>query len=360
MNKNIEAARELLIKPGDTILETVKHLKLSQVELAARMDISAPKVNDIIYGKEPITIKTAIKLEMVLGISRQFWLNSEMNYREELSRIEQEEFLEQCLDWLKEQPHKELRQHNYLKSDKIDAVMADQCLKFYGVANPAAWEEVYLDNHFKTNYRKSNAHTTLLASIAAWLRIGEIEMKKLDLPSFNKPLFKKTLEKIKKIVQDQPSDFAKKLSALCAKAGVAIVYTPCLPKAPVSGATRWLGDNPLIQLSDRYKTNDHFWFTFYHEAGHVILHGKKETFIEQFEGFKSIPEKENEANDFACDHLLPQAAINELPDEIEPNDIAELALKYKTHPAIVVGRLQHLNILDYSKGNHFKERIKLF
>ena len=63
MNKNLEAARELLIKPGDTILETIQYLKLSQVELAARMDISAPKVNDIIFGKEPITIKTAIKLE---------------------------------------------------------------------------------------------------------------------------------------------------------------------------------------------------------------------------------------------------------------------------------------------------------
>ena len=360
MNKNLEAARELLIKPGDTILETIQYLKLSQVELAARMDISAPKVNDIIFGKEPITIKTAIKLEKVLGISKSFWLNSESSYRQELSAIEQEEFLEQCIEWAKEQPYKELRQHQYIKAAKVGTEMADELLNFYGVANPDAWEEVYIDSHFKTNYRKSDAHTSSLGAIAAWLRIGEIEMKKKTLPEYNKSLFKKVLVKIKKIVVEQPEDFAKKLSNLCATAGVAIVYTPCLPKAPVNGATRWLGDNPLIQLSDRHKVNDIFWFTFFHEAGHVILHGKKETFIEQFEGFKPIPEKEEEANEFACEYLLPSDAIDELPEEFSSDDIEDLASKYTTHPGIVVGRLQHLKRLSYSEGHQFKEKIKLF
>lgn len=359
MNK-LEAARVLLIKPGDTILETIKSLKVSQVELAARMDITAPKVNDLISGKEPITIKTATKLEKVLGISKQFWLNSEMSYRNELSQIEQEEFLEQCIEWAKEQPHKELRKCNYIKAEKVGVEMVDDLLKFYGVANPKAWEEVYIDHHFSTSYRKSNNHTTSLAGIAAWLRIGEIEMKEMSLPEYNKPLFKKSLEKIKKLVKDHPADFDKKLKKLCADAGVALVYTPCLPKAPVSGATRWKGDNPLIQISDRYKTNDTFWFTFFHEAGHVILHGKKETFIDQFAEFKSVPEKEKEADNFACEHLLPETAIDELPEDIEPDDIVALASKYKTHPAIVVGRLQHLKIVDYYFGHNFKEKIKLF
>jgi len=360
MNENLKAARELLVKPGDTILDTIKHLKLSQVDLAARMDITPPKVNDLISGKEPISIKTAIKLEKVLNISKQFWLNSELSYRDELSRIEQEEFLEQCVEWLKEQPYKELRQYNYIKSDRIGGGMAEELLKFYAVANPKAWEEVYIDHHFNTSYRKSNTHSTSLPGIAAWLRIGEIEMQKMRLPEFNKALFKKALEKIKKIVKDQPSDFDKKLLTICAGVGVAIVYTPCLPKAPVSGATRWRGDNPLIQISDRYKTNDTFWFTFFHEAGHVILHGKKETFIDHFDGFKTVPEKEKEADDFACDHLLPKNALDELPGEIDHDDIIKLAAKYKTHPAIIVGRLQHLKIIDYSFGGNLKEKIKLF
>ena len=91
--------RELLSKPGDTILETVQHLRMSQVELARRMGKTASKINDLISGKEPITPKTAFQLEKVLGIDAEFWLNREMLYRQKLLRLEQKEALKNCIDW---------------------------------------------------------------------------------------------------------------------------------------------------------------------------------------------------------------------------------------------------------------------
>ena len=61
-----------------------------------------------------------------------------------------------------------------------------------------------------------------------------------------------------------------KLQGRCAAAGVAVVFVPALPKTGVSGATRWLHpQKAIIQLSLRYKSNDHLWFTFFHEAGHI-------------------------------------------------------------------------------------------
>jgi Zn-dependent peptidase ImmA (M78 family) len=134
----------------------------------------------------------------------------------------------------------------------------------------------------------------------------------------------------------------------------------CLPKAPVSGATRWVGNNPLIQLTDRHKTNDHFWFTFFHEAGHVLLHGKKDIFIEDFEGFKPDVKKEIEANEFAAKILLPETFIDELPKDFTEEDVIKIAKKYKTAPGIVVGRLQHLQLAPYSFGNGLKKKVKLF
>ena len=92
--------RELLSKPGDTILETIEHVKMSQVELAERMGKTPSKINDLISGKEPITLTTALQLEKVLGIDAQFWLNREMLYREKLLRLEQEEAVEKYVDWL--------------------------------------------------------------------------------------------------------------------------------------------------------------------------------------------------------------------------------------------------------------------
>lgn len=358
MNK-LKDERDLLSKPGDTILETIEHIKMSQAELAERMGKTPSKINDLISGKEPITVATAFQLEKVLGIAAQFWLNREMIYREKLSRIEQEEALEQCKDWLKAQPLKELKACGYLKAEKIGPAMADECLKFYGVAAPTQWQALYVDQFVETNFRKSEAHQSTLGALAAWLRIGEIELQKLTLKAYNKDIFRSCLNEIRNLVRSQPEDFAQQLQKYCYDAGVALIYTICIPKAPVSGATRWIGGVPLIQMTDRYKTNDSFWFTFFHEAAHILLHGKKDVFIEDLKETISDPQKEQEADDFANKVLLPEDITKELPDSITEKDIRLIARKYNTHAAIVLARLQHLKILPYSFGNDMKMKVVL-
>jgi len=359
MSSNIKIERELLTKPGDTILETIEFLKMNQAELAERIGKTPAKVNDLISGKAPITVNTAMQLEKVLGIDMQFWLNREMHYREKLARIEQEEFLEQCLGWLKEQPIKELQKFGYLKTRSIGTEMVEECLQFYGVASPVQWQSLYVDNYAQTSFRKSLAHTTLLSSMAAWLRIGELKLRKAQLPEFSKDAFKAILVDIKTLVESQPEDFPTQLKSMCETAGVAVIYSNSLPKAPISGATRWIGGTPLIQITDRYKTNDHFWFTFYHEAGHILLHGKKDVFIEDFDGVKNDDEKENEANDFARDWLLPDTFLEEIIGEIDERTVRKIARTYSTHPAIVVGRLQNLNKVPHYFGANLKVKVNL-
>lgn len=359
MSSNIKIERELLTKPGDTILETIEFFKMSQAELAERIGKTPAKVNDLISGKAPITVNTAMQLEKVLGIDMQFWLNREMHYREKLARIEQEEFLEQCLDWVKEQPIKELQKFGYLKSRKVGTEMVEECLQFYGVASPVQWQSIYIDSYAQTSFRKSAAQTALLSSMAAWLRIGELKLRKQQLPEFNKEAFKIILIEIKTLVETQPEDFPTKLKSMCEQVGVSVIYSNSLPKAPISGATRWIGGTPLIQITDRYKTNDHFWFTFYHEAGHILLHGKKDVFIEEFDAVQNDSNKENEANDFARDWLLPDTFLDEITAEIDENTVRRIAKAYSTHPAIVVGRLQNLNKVPHHFGANFKIKINL-
>lgn len=360
MNNITKDERELLSKPGDTILETLEFLKMSQAQLAERIGKTPSKINDLISGKEPITVSTALQLETVLGIEAQFWLNREMNYREKLSRLDQEDALEECIDWLKQQPLKELKQLGYIKTKNVGAAMVGECLKFYGVATPVQWESIYVDEYATTSFRKSKAHSAALGSLAAWLRIGEIDLRKRDLPVYNKDAFKDALIKAKSLVRAHPEDFAQRLQGLCFEAGVALIYTVCLPNAPLSGATRWISGTPLIQLTDRYKSNDQFWFTFFHEAGHLLLHGKKEVFIEDFEGSEINDVKEKEADEFAVKSLLPENFLRELPDhQITEQDVRSLARKLDTHPAIIVGRLQYLRIVPYSFGSKFKEKVIL-
>lgn len=351
--------RELLSRPGDTIIETIEYIKMSQVELAERMGKTPSKINDLISGKEPITMATALQLEKVLGIDAQFWLNREMLYREKLSRLEQEKELNECKEWLRMQPIKELKACGYLKSEKIDSTMVEECLKFYGVVAPSQWESLYVDQYVSASFRRSSAYKSTLGGLAAWLRIGEIEMRKRKLISYNKEIFKKSLLEIRNLVRHHPEDFALQLQKYCSNAGVAVVYTICIPKAPISGVARWVGGNPLIQLSDRYKSNDHFWFSFFHEAGHILLHGKKDVFVEDLDEYEANPEKEIEADGFANKFLLPVDITAELPSNITERDIRQIARKYNTHAAIVLARLQHLKILPYSFGASLKLKVIL-
>lgn len=147
---------------------------------------------------------------------------------------------------------------------------------------------------------------------------------------------------------------------MCQEAGVAVVYSLSLTKVPISGAARWVGGIPLIQITDRHRTNEHFWSTFYHAAGHILLHGKKDVFIEGFEGAEMDEQKEEEANNFARDYILPDSFLSEIGSRpIDEKLVSETAVKYETHPGIVVGRLQQLRKVPASFGNDLKSQVRL-
>ena len=357
----LAAERELLSPPGDTILDTIDHYKISQAELAERLGKKPSKVHDLIKGKEPITLNTAMQLEKVLGVPASFWMNRELQYREKLARIEDEDQAEANVAWVKGMPLKELAACNQITATKPNGESVNQVLGFFGVASVDAWYKVYEQPLEElADFRKAEAHTTI-PSLTAWLRLGELEMRKLSLPEFDKQGFRQALDTtIKGLVAGHPADFDRQLQNICQEFGLGLVFTPCFPKVPVCGATRWIGGNPLIQLTDRYKTADQFWFTFYHEAGHVCLHGKKEVFIEAERKSGSTNEKEEQANQFASRLLLPDSALDELPEGFTENDVKLLAKTYGTHPGIIIGRLQFLKWVDYRFGSFLKKKVDLF
>jgi HTH-type transcriptional regulator / antitoxin HigA len=165
--------------------------------------------------------------------------------------------------------------------------------------------------------------------------------------------FRKCWRFIRALTREEPQVFVPRLTDLCAAAGVAIVFVPELPKTGVSGATRWIGDRAVIQLSLRYKSNDQLWFTFFHEAGHILKHGRKEIFIES-NGLDG--EKEEEANAFARDKLIPPEELRRFLQHWNQSNegIIAFADRIGIAPGIVAGRLQHDGLLPNSHGNKLK------
>jgi addiction module HigA family antidote len=362
MATTLELAKYFLTSPGDTIQEHIDFIGMSQAEFAERMGRPKEKINDLIKGRLPLTTSTAFKLEKVLGISASFWINAENTYRKYLYEVQQLEVLEKEKEWLRKFPINEMRRLGWLPDTRETHLSVDSLLKYFCVASPEEWKRIYVDEELSVAFRVSLAHTRSPHAISAWLRRGEIQAKEIRLAEFDRRKFKEALADIKELAFLMPVDFAQQLQSICAKSGVAVVFTQKLPNAPISGATRWFHNRPIIQLSDRFKTDDQFWFTFFHEAAHIILHGKKDIFLENVEGTEIDQEKEEEANVFAAKILLPPAELQMIIDAapFTEETIVEFARKFRTPAGVIVGRLQHLGLVPLNFGNSVRQKIELF
>jgi len=364
MTSEYKLKKELLSPPGDTIQETIDAIGMNQYELAERLGKNVKNVNQIIKGKESITTATAIALEKVLGIPADFWIERDRRYQKELAEIEFDEFLESNIEWIDKFPITTMVKYGWIPASRNRIEILKSLLNYFGVASPEQWRTIYISKAANVAFKISLAHISEPEAISVWLRKGEIEARKIQLKEFNKDLFKKSLGDIKELSFQHPADFKEQLQKLCSESGVAVIYTPNIPKATISGATRWIFNStvPLIQLSGRYKTNDHFWFTFFHEAGHILLHGKKNVFLEDVTGHKIDKEKESEADSFSSKFHISDIEYQQLL-QLKPfteSSINDFASKFNIHPAIVVGRLQHDDIIPHSRFNDMKVHIDLF
>jgi len=160
-------------------------------------------------------------------------------------------------------------------------------------------------------YRTSAAFQRNPYAVSVWLRQGEIEAQKSECKAYNSSSFRASLHEIRALTMTPPEVFEPKMKNLCSEAGVAVMFVPELPGTRVYGATRWLNPNKaLIQLSLRGKSDDDLWFTFFHEAAHILLHGKCDVFIEaEDEGRRKATrhDKEMDADRFAQDFLIPSS-----------------------------------------------------
>lgn len=299
---------EYAVPPGRTLQETIDALGMGQRDLSTRAGLSSKHINQIIQGVAPISQETAIRLEQVTGVPARTWNNLEVNYRAQLARLEEKKRLEHDLAWLKTIPTTELIKRGKIEKHTDRVLLLKAVLGFFGVADVEAWKNIWLSP--TVVYRKSAVFEGKPEVMATWLRLGELETRAVRCTAFDKSRFRTALHEIRALTVEKPEVFEPKMKALCADAGVAVVFVQEIKNAPVSGATQWLTpEKAKLQLSLRYKTNDQFWFTFFHEAGHILFGGKRETFIDLDH---ATGKGEREADNFAANHLIPPRRAGEL------------------------------------------------
>lgn len=326
----------IAIHPGRTLQGMLTALNMSQAELSDRTGLTVKTINEIVQGKNPITSDTAIKFSSVFSMPANFWENLQKNYEATLTRLKEQEMLEHETKQLKRfDCYKEIASLGLVPNTKNAVERVKALLNFFSVGSLDRIETVH-----EVAYRKVGRSKQSPEAVAAWLRCGELLAKKVETPEFDRNKLINSIDTLREFTRKSPENFQKEGVDLCASFGVIVVVLPHFKGTGVSAAVRWLdSDRVLVQLSLRWQHDDIFWFNFFHELGHVLKHGKKDQFIEFEKG--SVDEKEDEANSFAQNTLIPPVAFTKFKEagNFNRDTIQKFADEIGTSASIVAGRL---------------------
>lgn len=340
------------VRPGEILKDTLEGFGMTGRELALRMGRPPQAISEIINGGKCITEETALQLESVLGTPADVWVNLERNYQFNRARAEQERKLALQTGEAQEFPFAAMARLGLLEPTRDQIARVRALLRFFGVADLSIVRTRYSAAFRKSTKKESSPH-----ALAAWLRAGEIQAAAVSTERFSSQALKVSLLSVRRLTGEMPAGFADVLGETLARAGVAVVFVPHLPKTYANGATFWLDGRPVIQLSLRGTYDDRFWFTVFHEAGHLVLHGKQEVFIED-SGLSS--QQEEEADTFARDILIPPDRYHAFVRgrQLFPEAaVREFARDLGISTGIVVGRLQHDHHLPPTHLNGLKRKL---
>jgi HTH-type transcriptional regulator / antitoxin HigA len=344
---------DLAIAPGAYIAEVLEDYGMSQAELARRMGRPAQAINEIVQGTKSITSETALQLERTLRVPASIWLNLEVQYQLTKARQLENEASMQEVGLLDQFPYSDMVKLGWVARVRVASEKVLELKRYLGVSSLAGLSQ---SNTYGLAFRKKGKASPY--ALAAWLRHAELEAIKISTDAFDLAKLKMSLPEIRALSRLSPDEFVPRLQALLASCGVALVIQPHLPKTYAHGAVFWMADKAVLIVTIRGRWADVFWFTLFHELGHLVLHGKKAILESDESVDATFLELEAEANNFARDSLIsPRDFVMIQRVRVYSSvEVQTFAASINVHSGIVVGRLQHENLLPKTHLNGLRQQ----
>ena len=357
MATNQENYSDLAVPPGMYLTEVAEEVGMSQAELARRMGRPIQAISEIANGIKSITPDTALQLEQVLGVPAHIWTGLEAEYRLTKAREEASEQIEHETELAARFPYLEIAKLGWVKPTRKRIEKVVELRRFFGVASLHNLPGVHA---YAPAFRQSAKANVSRESLVAWLCGGTLEAKKIDTEPFDRRNARAALQLLRHLTREGPKVFLPKLRHYLAEAGIAFVLIPHFPKTYTNGATFWVTPSKaVLVMTIRGSWADIFWFSLFHELGHILLHDKRHTFLEDGLDDLRWRKQEEEADEFAQKTLVPPAPWRSFVKAgiFSATHIASFANEIDIAPGIVVGRLQHNGLLprkDHIHRTRFK------
>lgn len=350
--------RTWVSSPGLTLATVLEKKGISKEAFSNSIGKSVDYVEDILSSKKPISEQLAQTIATLTSTSSRFWIKRENKYREGLEKITKIDENPNAKRWLESIPVKDIFNFKWLSPAPAKQSRLTDCLDYFEVGDIKEWHTKYQNVLSTVRFKKSNAYASKLGAMAAWLRqvqrIAEVQVCK----KWNPTSFEQSLSRIRDLTRKKdPSIFLSKLSEICCESGVSFVVLRTPKGCPASGVSWFLsGEKAVIALSFRYLSDDHFWFTFFHEAAHLLLHGNTKIHVESDD--TETDAEELEANMFSARTLIPEKFKEQLTKiPINTKSIISYATKVGVSPGIVVGQLQFNKRIEHYQFNGLKRRF---
>ena len=341
MSNYIEYNDTIAFHPGYYIKELVDESGLTQEDFAKRLDTTPKNLSLLIRGEQSLSIDIAMKLSRMIGTTVNYWLNLQNAYDALIAEFRSEEELEAERKIFEYFDYRFFRENFRLpdlprkKDEQIKALR-----EFFNVATLTVFTKRDMAVSFRSSTEELPEASVVKAN--AMVQIATNKALKIDAPKFNKKKFEATIQYALTLTTHH-KEFYPLIRQAFIEAGVILVILPNISGSKINGATKKVGENIMLMVNDRRLNADSFWFTLFHEIGHVI----NGDYGISFE--KETGEQEAAADRFAEDCLIPpgkyEAFISN--NKFSLQDIKDFANQIERDPGIVLGRLQNDGLVGF-------------
>lgn len=296
-----------------------------------------------------------MKLSRLMGTSAAYWLNLQQAYDALIVEFKSDQELEQERVVFEKIDYKYFR-NNYMLPDlprKIDEQI-ERIRRFLDIATLTVLKRPDMAARFRSSSENLTEANTIKANIM--MQIATNEALHSNAPKFNKKEFEKAVDYALTLTESH-TDFYEKIKEAFFNAGVIFVILPNISGSRINGATKKVGDNIVLMVNDRRLYADSFWFTLFHEIGHILSGDYGVSFDME------MGENEKLADEYARNRLIPSEKYDEFISHqiFSPQSIKDFSKSIQRDPGIVLGRLQKDGIVGYNdaKMNALKKQYKL-
>ena len=268
MSNYIEYNDTIAFHPGYYIKEIIDDSGLTQEDFAKRLDTTPKNLSLLIRGEQSLSIDIAMKLSRMIGTSVNYWLNLQNAFDSLIAEFKFQEELAEERKIFEIFNYKYFRENYGLpdlprrKNEQIKALR-----EFLNVATLTVFTKRDMAVTFRSSTEALDEANIIKANVM--VQIATNKALAVDAPKFNKKKFEETVQYALTLTKNH-KDFYPLIRNAFERAGVIFVILPNIAGSKINGATKKIGNNIMLMVNDRRFYSDSFWFTLFHEIGHII------------------------------------------------------------------------------------------